>query len=389
MSEKESSIHVISESEKILGDIIALLPGHIYWKNIDGVYLGCNELQAKNLGISQKEIIGKTDFDITPDTEMAKKFRESDLRVIHTGQGISVEEEVFILGKRAIMMSEKVPLRNEEGNIIGILGISHDITDLRNAQNQLKKIEGLLDGMTLLSAGISHELKTPLAAIAMTSHGLKAYMPTLISAYKLLRDKGDDVEYIPDDALQLITYGMDRIEKAAKSSSQTINMMLTNLIAEKSGSIKRELCSIRDCIINSIEEYTYPLGSKDKINIDHVQDFKFHGEPNLVKCIFFNLMKNAFYFIEKTGKGEITVWTDCASDYNRVYFKDTGLGISEEQLPRIFDRFYTHNTHHGTGVGLAFCKEIMQKMGGEITCESTFGEYTQFILSFPKLKGNG
>src|SRR5262249_5754899 len=140
------------------------------------------------------------------------------------------------------------------------------------------------------------------------------------------------------------------------------------------------------CVESGIAEYGFPIGDKKKIDATGVQDFIFYGDENLVKHIFFNLLKNALYFIEKAGKGEIKIWTTENVDYNQVYFKDTGPGIDKEKLPHIFEKFFTSDTHHGTGIGLAFCKLVMEAIGGSIQCESEIGQYTQFILNFPKPK---
>jgi signal transduction histidine kinase len=69
-------------------------------------------------------------------------------------------------------------------------------------------------------------------------------------------------------------------------------------------------------------------------------------------------------------------------DAKRLIFKDTGKGIASKDLPFVFDRFYTQ-TPHGTGIGLAFCQDVLKRFGGSIVCDSVEGEYTIFTLSFP------
>ena len=88
--------------------------------------------------------------------------------------------------------------------------------------------------------------------------------------------------------------------------------------------------------------------------------------------VFINLLKNAY----KHGGAnvKIKIWTK--GSY--LYFKDYGRGIPKESLPHIFDRFYTQNKT-GTGIGLAFCKMVMEDLGGHIECKSKYGEYTKFF----------
>ena len=67
-------------------------------------------------------------------------------------------------------------------------------------------------------------------------------------------------------------------------------------------------------------------------------------------------------------------------------FRDTGLGIAEEDLPHIFERFFSKDTHHGSGIGLSFCKTVVEAHGGSIECQTKRGEYTLFIMRFPRFK---
>jgi signal transduction histidine kinase len=101
------------------------------------------------------------------------------------------------------------------------------------------------------------------------------------------------------------------------------------------------------------------------------------------------LLKNAFKIIYEEGKGKITISFKQTQENNQLIFTDTAKGISKDLLPTIFDIFVTQDqTHKGAGLGLAFCKMVMQAYGGKITCKSQKGKYTTFILSFPKEVSN-
>ena len=101
--------------------------------------------------------------------------------------------------------------------------------------------------------------------------------------------------------------------------------------------------------------------------------------------VFFNLLKNAVYYVEAANQGGIDIRVETGDKFNKVYFKDTGTGIPAKSLPHIFERFYT-TTDNGTGIGLAFCQLVMQSFGGDISCQSTEGQYTEFTLKFPKIR---
>lgn len=387
MKGKKQKIPKIGVNQyKYYKDIINMLPGHLYWKDKEGKFLGCNLEQAIDAGFkSPDEMIGKSDEDM-PWGIQAEYLRNIDQCIMEAKESTTLEE-LFELpdGTKKIYLSRKMPLYDEEENVFGILGISVDITELKNTQDKLKKAEGRLDGMLVLSSSMAHELRTPLAAISITATSLKKQLPTLIGGYKKVRDDKDE-NYISDRQLKLISGSIDVILNSTRNSNQFINMILTNVMSEENHIGKYDECSIKKCIESSIDEYAFPIGNREKIDITGVENFTFYGDENLIKHVFFNLLKNALYFIEKAGKGEIQVWTAQNDNSHQVYFKDTGWGIAKEKLPRIFDRFFTANTHHGTGVGLAFCKLVMEAIGGSIQCESEQNSYTQFILNFQKVK---
>ena len=110
--------------------------------------------------------------------------------------------------------------------------------------------------------------------------------------------------------------------------------------------------------------------------------FEYIGIPAYTRNILINLIKNAIYFIKEEKHGDITITLKKGEKFNKLVFEDTARGISAELLPKIFTRFST-TRKGGTGVGLAFCKMVMQEYGGDIICESELGKYTRFILTFP------
>ena len=126
--------------EKILLDLMAVLPGHVYWKDKEGKYLGCNDLQAKTLGlVSRDDIIGKTDFDLVSEDE-ASMIRQNDIDVMTSQCSKTLEEKKLLpSGEVLIYLSKKVPLKDpKNGEVCGILGISFDITMQKNLEAQLK-----------------------------------------------------------------------------------------------------------------------------------------------------------------------------------------------------------------------------------------------------------
>jgi PAS domain S-box-containing protein len=372
-------------SQIYLENIIERIPYFIFWKNTASVYLGCNQRFATLVGKSSpKEVIGKTDFDLNWGAGEPEFFIQGDQEVMQGSPRVNIEEVLIRPdGSQIVMLVNKLPLRDHHGHCIGILGTSTDITEIKNTQEKLKKAEGRLDGMLLLSASIAHELRTPLTSIRAGVKGLVDLLPRLFDAYRQAKKYGLEVKPISEKVLNISQGSLERIDNSAKKAHQTIDMILMSISADENNLKRNDLCSIKQCIEAGITEYSFQPGKAGLVHLQGIEDFHFYGSEMLIKHIIFNLLRNALYFIEKVGKGEIFIETSQEGNFNKLHFKDTGQGIPPEILPKIFDRFFTEGTHQGTGVGLSFCKMVMVSLGGKIECYSQLGEYTEFVLYFP------
>ncbi|MCW5588772.1 MAG: ATP-binding protein [Legionellales bacterium] len=142
--------------------------------------------------------------------------------------------------------------------------------------------------------------------------------------------------------------------------------------------------SIQDCLQEALRRFPFVSeAERKKVVLRTDYDFNFNGSRILFVHVIFNLLKNAIYFLTKAGKGEILIWAQAGKRADELHFKDTSVGIAPEELSKLFSLFYS-TTPNGTGIGLSFCKTAMHSLGGGIQCRSELGEYTEFILSFPR-----
>lgn len=242
-----------------------------------------------------------------------------------------------------------------------------------------------LQTMQTLAIDIAHELRTPLATINAAAIGTKQYLPDLISAYQSAKDANFPVKNIRQSQIELLYTAMDDISTETRSSNNFINMLLTNVGQQNIDTSEFSVCSIADCINEALHRYPFHPDERELIIWNAENDFNFLGNELLTNHILFNLLKNAIYYIKAAHKGNIHIWLERKIKYNQLHFQDTGKGISANILPNIFDIFFS-KTYHGSGIGLAFCSTVMKSFGGKIECKSVEGEFTEFILSFPKIK---
>lgn len=374
-----------------LESIIALMPGHVYWVDKNGVYMGCNDNQAKSAGLtSRREIVGKRNKDLPWNFNagvLPETLDKINQEVMETRKTIMVEEPASLHdGTEAIFLSNKSSLFNTDGEVIGMVGISIDITEKKRTEQELLETKNKLEGMTLISATIAHEMRTPLSGFNIATNSVKGIFPQLKQAYLWAKERGALIDEIKPFYLNYIEETLNTMQKEVQSASTFIDIALMNTNPALDMGYPKIL-SISDVIDEALSRYPFS-GQRDLVKWQRNAntDFRIKSDELLIVHVLFNLIKNALYYVAKAGRGgDIKIWLEPGSPYNKLYFKDTGTGIASDVLPHIFDQFFstTDYSAHPAGVGLTFCKKVMESLKGGIACESVQGEYTLFILSFP------
>ena len=238
-----------------------------------------------------------------------------------------------------------------------------------------KEHEEKIGEMHMLSGAIAHEVKTPISSMIMSTQVITEILNRTMNKSK----KNNQDEYIikvDQNEYDFLMQAQQSVQKAGAQSISTINSILLSLKNSVVGDDKK-LHLIEECIKQAIDDYSLYNSSAKDIETNIKRNFKVMCSSYYLTNVILNLLKNAHKHGGKDVK--IKIWTK----KSKLYFKDYGSGIPKENLPYIFDRFYTKNKT-GTGIGLAFCKMVMEDLGGRIECESKYGKYTKFTLVFPE-----
>lgn len=243
--------------------------------------------------------------------------------------------------------------------------------------------------MHQFAGNIAHELRTPLTSIYAAAKGTSNYLPQLIDVYEKACQNDSSIQPIRDIHLETLKDSLSNISDEAQHSLTIIDILLMNIKRVQIEPESMESLSIRECIDESLSRYPFRNDKERVIDIIGNDDFEFRGVRLLIVHVFFNLIKNALYALNKDGnRGAINIRIKSDTEKNKVYFKDTGPGIRATVLPYIFDPFYSTKSPDeagSIGIGLPFCKNVLSCFGADIECFSEEGIYTEFILSFPHI----
>jgi two-component system CAI-1 autoinducer sensor kinase/phosphatase CqsS len=247
-----------------------------------------------------------------------------------------------------------------------------------------------LKAASAIGANLAHELRTPLASIRALSGGVDRFLPTLVEAYKQAAEAGLDVEPLRPKQVETLKKALHTIQSEVQYSNTIIDMLLVNTADKLSDDPENECFSVKDCVEEAVNRYPFNNEAERRlISLRLENDFLLTAPRLLVVHILFNLIKNGLQFVQRKEGASIEISAEQDDECSRISVHDTGPGISYFSLPHVFDRFYsTNRTGQGAGIGLSFCKMVMDQIGGDISCDSVEGEYTTFTLTFPNQRND-
>jgi len=238
-----------------------------------------------------------------------------------------------------------------------------------------------------IGGNIAHELRTPLASIRSVSRGLQRQYPKLVEGYERARKAGLIDDPISDQRLADMRDALDIVDSEVSASNTIIDMLLLKTSDEPLSSGRMDRFSAAGCVEESIRRYPFN-NSRERalLRSEILEDFEIVAPRILIVHVLFNLIKNALYYVKRDERSEIVVRTVSVNGRHCIEVHDTGVGVSPLERHRLFEQFYTTtSTGEGAGIGLSFCRMVMEALGGEIACDSKEGEYTTFRLYFSEL----
>lgn len=364
-SEQEAQARRLST---LLRSIIDASPDLIYYRNEEGRFAGCNRIAELMTGKTEQELLGLTPKDVYEE-ELARQIVASDHEVLETNASITEELWLrFADGRRRYFEMKRVPFFDKEGNRLGLLSFGRDMTERKQAENAAAKAS---TDKTRFIATISHELRTPLNGIVGLSRMLRdtelsdeqfSWVSTIYASAITLGN-------IFNDIIDLDKLDRDKLELSLKTIS-------LKDFTEELSSIIRLLAADKQLELKTTINEPLPR----LVEIDGTR----------LRQILWNILFNAVKF---TQKGHVSLSVSSTKpDGDKAYvtfiIEDTGVGIPESEIDKIFAMYYQvdhpdHQSATGTGIGLAICKQMVDLMNGEIHVSSNVGKGTRFEIVLP------
>lgn len=407
---------VLANTQMLLEAMLDHVPDRIYFKDTKSRFLKISKALATRLGVKNPDdAVGKTDFDFHS-PEKAREFFEDEQQIIETGQPLinKVEKQLLPSGEPIWSSTTKVPLRDRNGVIVGIVGINRDITALKRAEQKIETINRELReasrqaGMAEVATGVLHNVGNVLNSVNVAAGVLsdrlnhsKANGVSKLS--KLLTERQEDLGQFlsADERGRQIPAYLQQLAEHLNTEQADMRKELSELVMNVE--------HIKE-IVATQQSYARVVGVAESVNLPDVMEdaIKIHGgayerhgiklireydpiphvtmDKHKVMQILINFLSNAKYACDAGNKDHKTVTVrikQVGKDRVRLEVEDNGIGIAPENITRIFSQGFT-TRKGGHGFGLHSGALAARELGGDISVESDgLGKGANFVLEIP------
>ncbi len=368
VSERRRVEEALLREQHLMRSLIDNTPDLIYFKDAESRFIGMNAALAAYLGLSDPgEGFGKSDFDFYA-RGFAEKTRADELRVMETGVPVvGIEEMVrWPDGREMWNSTTKVPLQDADAKIVGILGISRDITENKKIDGEVRRLNEELEervkrrtaelesayrDLESFSHTVSHDLRAPLRAmngfanIFLEKYGLKV-PPEGTRLARTIAENAARLGRLIDDLLEFTRFSRRMVASNPVSMADLAREALESLRNQREGRLVTvTFGALPDC----------------------------RGDPVLLRQVWVNLISNALKFTGKKKDARIEIGCTRRGGRNVFFIRDNGVGFDmkyADKLFGVFQRLHRADEYEGTGIGLAMVQRILNGHGGRIWAEA-------------------
>ena len=326
-----------------------------------------NRYMANLVRIRKLEFMDIMVWDVVPHNEISEFIKNS----IESGKKRASQVFDYNIDKNNFSLEVTVSLlQHPSGHTGHIINIAN-VTDLEREKNERKRNESFAS-LTALTAGVAHELKNPLGSMSIYLQ----LMERQIMKKNLLEDP-ESFKKSLSEKIKVLKSEVERLNDIVVDFLSTVRPRNANLQEEDLNQIIKESLEI---MIPDLEQHNIALRLELEENLPILM-----LDRGFVRQVLTNLVSNAKDAMKEMGKGTLTITTEKNTDFVILTVEDTGTGIPQEYLTKIFDPYFT-TKKSGTGIGLTLVYKIIRGMGGDISVTSKQGSGTAFRITLPRME---
>jgi len=380
ITERKQMEEALRQSEERYRTILENIEDGYHEVDLGGNFTFFNDSLCRSLGYSRDEMMGMNFRVFTPEEDVKTVYKAFS-QVYRTGKPIAgfswrgVRKD----GTKGFAEASVSLLRNQAGEIIGFRGVSRDVTERKRAERER---EALLKDMRKINRKLEQSNKELQDFVYIASHDLREPLRKMTSFGTLLQDslKGK----LDEDQRENFEFMID--------GATRMQMMIDDLLAYSRVTTKAKPSETVDLneVIEDLKKLELAIRLDETKGTIHVPEtlLRVKGDPSQIHQLFQNLIGNGLKFYREGIPPEITIRTyQIDDDMVRVEIEDNGIGVDEEyyeQIFTMFKRLHSRTRYEGSGIGLAVCKKIVNRLGGDIGVKSNPGEGATFWFTLPR-----
>jgi PAS domain S-box-containing protein len=353
----------------LLDSVVEGTTDPIYVRDLEGRFYLANSACARVFGRSVDQVLGRTMRELLPN-DSYDAVAQSDREVVLAGATRTVEEVAEIDGVMRIFLTTKGPYRDADQKTIGTMGVARDITERKRSEERLvktaKELKRSNDELQQFAYVASHDLQEPLRMVA-------SFTELLAKRYKGRLDSE------ADEFIEFAVDGCNRMQALIR------DLLAYSRVGTSGKALHK--CSSEDALNNALVNLRATVEASGAVVTHDPLPVIWTDDKQLTQ-VFQNLIGNAIkYRSGEVPRVHISVTKNQANEWI-FSVGDNGLGIDPQYFERIFvlfQRLHGQNEFEGTGIGLAICKKIVERLGGRIWVESQAGKGSTFYFALPEV----
>ncbi len=356
------------ESERLLRTLIDNLPLNVFIKDKDSRKILVNKAECEYLGVDDpSKLLGKSDFDLY-ENNVAQISRDEDLQVMKTKKSILGKRTVSIKknGASTSFLTSKIPWLNLEGESKGIIGISMDISEIIQKEDQLRDLINVTAIQNKKLINFAH----------VVSHNLRSHTANFSMLLDFLIKEKEENE--KERILGMLSKASENLAQTLENLNEVVAISTNVNLEKKSLNLNQEITKVQESLAGFLKQHQVKIDNQisDKVHLSAV--------PAYLESILLNLLTNAVKYKDPERIPEITLSTRKQKEHIVFNIKDNGLGIDMNKYGnKLFGMYKTfHNNKDARGIGLYITKNQIEAMGGNIMVCSEVHQGSTFSVYF-------